>query len=207
MFTKTSLNKIKKADLVQMYLDLQAKDYDEKMDKTLEKCCNKAVDEVIEGLKKQIEDLEDNLEEAFDQGWETGKSDTHDEIDLAVSAHVKRIEDLEDEMQKMSSMAYANGLDINPTEEDLGWLGLADEEEYEKKENDTIKEVMNDIINQVEEKEIKKEKLELKRKATMYQFMSEYMEKADCMGEYFDYIREYYPDERKAAGVLSDEED
>lgn len=132
-----------------MYLDLQAKDYDEKMDKTLEKCCNKAVDEVIEGLKQQIEDLEENLEEAFDKGWETGKSDTHDEIDLAVSAHVKRIEDLEDEIQKMSSMAYANGLDINPTDEDLGWLGLADEQEYEKKEADSIKEVMNDIINQV----------------------------------------------------------
>jgi hypothetical protein len=99
MFTKTALNKIKKADLVQMYLDLQAKDYDEKMEQTLEKCCNNAIDDVIEGLKKQIEDLEDNLEEAFDKGWETGKSDTHDEIDLAVSAHVKEIEELKEEAE------------------------------------------------------------------------------------------------------------
>jgi hypothetical protein len=38
----------------------------------------------------------------------------------------------------------------------------------------------------------------------MYQFMSEYMEKAGCMGEYFDYIRENYPDKQEEAGVLSD---
>jgi len=45
-----------------MYLDLQAKDYDEKMEQTLEKCCNKAVDDVIEGLKQQIEDLKKEIE-------------------------------------------------------------------------------------------------------------------------------------------------
>ena len=167
MFTKTALNKIKKADLVQMYLDLQAKDYYEKMEETLEKCCNNAIEEVVKSMKDVIEEvkaenekLKEDLEEAFDKGWEAGKSDTHDEIDLAVSAHVKRIEELEDEKQKMSSMAYANGLDINPTDEDLEWMGRADEEEYEKKEDDTIKEVMNDIINQVEEKESEKEEKE-----------------------------------------------
>ena len=45
---------------------------------------------------------------------------------------------------------------------------------------------------------------DLQRRATMYQFMSEYMEKAGCMGEYFDYIRENYPDKQEDAGVLSD---
>jgi len=104
MFTKNSLNKIKKADLVQMYLDLQAKDYDEKMEQTLEKCCNKAVDDVIEGLKQQIEDLEENLEEAFDKGWETGKSDTHDEIDLAVAAHICEIEALKKEIKILTGV-------------------------------------------------------------------------------------------------------
>jgi len=52
----------------------------------------------------------------------------------------KQIEDLQDERYKMCGIANANGLDINPTDEDLGWMGLADEEEYEKKEDDTIKE-------------------------------------------------------------------
>ena len=50
---------------------------------------------------------------------------------------------------------------------------------------------------------LKKEKAATnQRRATMYQFMSEYMEKAGCMGEYFDYIRENYPDKQKEAGVL-----
>jgi chromosome segregation ATPase len=57
MFTKTSLNKIKKADLVQMYLDLQAKDYDEKMEETLEKCCNNAIEEVVKSMKDVIEEV------------------------------------------------------------------------------------------------------------------------------------------------------
>jgi len=57
MFTKTSLNKIKKADLVQMYLDLQAKDYDEKMEQTLEKCCNNAIEEVVKSMKDVIEEV------------------------------------------------------------------------------------------------------------------------------------------------------
>jgi len=106
MFTKTALNKIKKADLVQMYLDLQAQDYNEKMEQTLEKCCNNAIkeavnaiEEVVEELKKENENLKEEIEEAFDKGWEAGKSDTHDEIDLAVSAHVREIEELKEEAE------------------------------------------------------------------------------------------------------------
>ena len=56
-----------------------------------------------------------------------------------------------------------------------------------------------------EEKEkLKEEAATNQRRSTMYRFMSEYMEEADCMGGYFDYIRENYPDKQKEAGVLSD---
>jgi len=180
MFTKTSLNKIKKADLVQMYLDLQAKDYDEKMEQTLEKCCNNAIEEAVKSMKDVIEEvkaenekLKKEIKEYEYESNESGvkekklyeqafaiqaerdrlKKENESQKVLIVNETIekeklqteveklkKQIEDLQDEKQKMSSMAYANGLDINPTDEDLGWMGLADEEEYEKKEDDTIKE-------------------------------------------------------------------
>jgi hypothetical protein len=56
---------------------------------------------------------------------------------------------------------------------------------------------------------LKKEIEELKEKATMYEYMSEYMEKAEEFTPYFDYIREYHPDKFIEAGgiVDSDEED
>ena len=56
---------------------------------------------------------------------------------------------------------------------------------------------------------LKEENETLQRRATMYEYMSEFMEKSDTFSAYFDYIREYYPDERKEAGdlVSSDEED
>ena len=57
MYTKTALKKIKKDDLVQMYLDLQAKNYDDKMEEVLEKCCNNAIDETVKELKDQNEKL------------------------------------------------------------------------------------------------------------------------------------------------------
>ena len=57
-------------------------------------------------------------------------------------------------------------------------------------------------------KKLKEENETLQRRATIYGFMSEFMEKSDTFSDYFDYIREYYPDERKEAGdlVSSDEE-
>ena len=65
-----------------------------------------------------------------------------------------------------------------------------------------------------ENKELKEENKKLKeeggtnqRRATIYEYMSEFMEKSDSYGAYFDYIREYYPDEREAAAVPSDEEE
>ena len=51
-------------------------------------------------------------------------------------------------------------------------------------------------------KKLKEENETLQRRATMYEYMSEFMEKSDTFSAYFDYIREYYPDERKEAGDL-----
>lgn len=59
MYNKTALKKIKKDDLVQMYLDLQAKNYDNKMEKILEKCCNNAINETVEELQKENEKLKE----------------------------------------------------------------------------------------------------------------------------------------------------
>jgi len=62
MYNKTALKKIKKDDLIQMYLDLQAKNYDDKMEEVLEKCCNNAIDETVKELKKENEILEEELQ-------------------------------------------------------------------------------------------------------------------------------------------------
>jgi len=63
MYTKTALKKIKKDDLVQMYLDLQAKNYDDKMEEVLEKCCNNAINETVEELQKENEKLKEEINE------------------------------------------------------------------------------------------------------------------------------------------------
>tara|TARA_R110002050_G_scaffold128442_4_gene249663 strand:- start:11189 stop:11836 length:648 start_codon:yes stop_codon:yes gene_type:complete len=63
MYNKTALKKIKKDDLVQMYLDLQAKNYDDKMEEVLEKCCNNAIDETVKELQKENEKLEEEIKE------------------------------------------------------------------------------------------------------------------------------------------------
>ncbi len=79
-----------------------------------------------------------------------------------------------------------------------------------ERQRDTIAEVRSARDRAMSEnKKLKEEAATNQRRATIYQFMSEYMEKADCMGDYFDYIREYYPDQRTAAGdlVSSDEEE
>jgi len=60
-----------------------------------------------------------------------------------------------------------------------------------------------------EKKKLKEENETLQTKATIYEFMNEFMEKADLYGDYWDFVREYYPDERKKAGEImsSDEEE
>jgi FtsZ-binding cell division protein ZapB len=84
MYNKTALKKIKKDDLVQMYLDLQAKNYDDKMEEVIEKCCNNAIDETVEELQKENEKLREELDtwhEALDEPV-GGLEDLQSEINL-----------------------------------------------------------------------------------------------------------------------------
>jgi len=62
LYTKTALKKIKKDDLVEMFLDLQAKKVDHMMDEVVEKCCTDAVEEVVEGMKSVIEEVKEENE-------------------------------------------------------------------------------------------------------------------------------------------------
>jgi hypothetical protein len=99
---------------------------------------------------------------------------------------------------------------LTTTEDDLGISldcgELTCEGCFEEGKSKSIKEENKKLKE--ENKKLKEEAATNQRRATIYQFMSEYMEKADLFGEYYDYIREYYPDERTAAGdlVSSDEE-
>lgn len=62
LYTKTALKKIKKDELIEMFLDLQAKKVDHMMDEVVEKCCTGAVQEVVEGLKKELEAAEHTIQ-------------------------------------------------------------------------------------------------------------------------------------------------
>jgi len=66
LYTKTALKKIKKDELVQMFLDLQAQKVDNMMDEVVEKCCNNAIEEVVEGLKEENEKLKSLINEYKD---------------------------------------------------------------------------------------------------------------------------------------------
>ena len=57
-YTKTALKKIKKDELIQMFLDLQAEKVNDSMDEVVEKCCNNAIEEVIEELKAEVSEWE-----------------------------------------------------------------------------------------------------------------------------------------------------
>jgi predicted transcriptional regulator len=65
LYTKTALKKIKKDELVQMFLDLQAQKVDHMMDEVVEKCCTNAIEEVVEDLKEENEKLKEQAEDAF----------------------------------------------------------------------------------------------------------------------------------------------
>jgi len=66
LYTKTALKKIKKDELVQMFLDLQAQKVDNMMDEVVEKCCNNAIEEVVEDLKAENEKLKSLINEYKD---------------------------------------------------------------------------------------------------------------------------------------------
>jgi len=63
IYNKTALKKVKKDDLIQMFLDLQAQKINDSMDEVVEKCCTNAIEEVVEGLKAENEKLKEELDD------------------------------------------------------------------------------------------------------------------------------------------------
>jgi len=143
--------------------------------KKWKKYCGKAEDR----LDKQMK-LNEDLQEEIKKLKEVKYPVTFQKTYKIQQEQIKELKQFKSEV--IEAMKYDDDLD----DEDI-IKGIRDMEE--------------DIVG---ESELKEEAATNQRRATMYQFMSEYMEEADCMGEYFDYIRENYPEEQKAAGVLSD---
>ena len=76
IYNKTALKKVKKDELIQMFLDLQAQRINDSMDEAVEKCCNNAIEEVVEGLKKENKRLKKGSEattEKNSQLWSENK--------------------------------------------------------------------------------------------------------------------------------------
>jgi len=62
IYNKTALKKVKKDELIQMFLDLQAQRINDSMDEAVEKCCTNAIEEVVENLKKENMKLKEENE-------------------------------------------------------------------------------------------------------------------------------------------------
>lgn len=178
MYNKTTLKKIKKDELVQMYLDLQAKNYDEKMEEVLDKCCTNAINETVEELKKENESLKEELGEmtgsAEDNEYDLNslRDDLKNLDDFTEEENITEyddvvpfIQDLKKEIKKLKkeneSLKEERDEQMEKNE-DLRWwvkkiLSKMAAAAYRKQKGkeDPIKDVMNDIINQVEEKEWK----------------------------------------------------
>ena len=56
-YNKTALKKVKKDELIKMFLDLQADKINDSLDEAVEKCCTNAIEEVVEDLKAENEIL------------------------------------------------------------------------------------------------------------------------------------------------------
>jgi len=68
IYNKTTLKKVKKDELIQMFLDLQAQKINDSMDEAVEKCCNNAIEGVVEDLKAENQKLK-NERDDFEVQW------------------------------------------------------------------------------------------------------------------------------------------
>ena len=96
LYSKTSLKKIKKDDLIQMFLDLQAQKVNDSMDQAVEKCCNNAIEEVIEDLKAENEKLKKQKD-----GWVQRSKKVRESYDECVYKKVEIIKELREENEKL----------------------------------------------------------------------------------------------------------
>lgn len=160
----------------------------------------------IEGLKKKVKELEDRdfylIQTKIDEGIEMERA----QFELSEAVLEQKIEKLEREIES-SEKHWKDMAEKYEGEGDWRWAEVesyierqVEKQEELKKEKEKLKKAIYHLDNVVVK--------ELQRKATIYEYMAEYLEKTDEFWCYFDYIREYHPDEREAAGdiLTSDEE-
>ena len=96
IYNKTALKKVKKDELIQMFLDLQAQRINDSMDEAVEKCCNNAIEEVVEGLKAENEKLKKQ-----NAGWVKRSQKVRKSNNECVQQKVEIIMKLKEENEKL----------------------------------------------------------------------------------------------------------
>lgn len=127
LYTKNALKKIKKDALIQMFLDLQAQKVNDCMDQVVEKCCNNAIEEVIEDLKAENEKLKE--ENSYLENWN---------IDKLNENYVP----LEDYEKLKENLKLSEDKVCELTHEIYEHYGIQEEIEKLKKENEALKETL-----------------------------------------------------------------
>jgi len=126
MYTKTSLKKIKKDDLVQMFLDLQAKKVDHMMDEGVQYSKG-----ICDELSKQIKSLNKDLEAAEHTRQHSN------------STHQNSYEKLEKENKDLKK-------EIKDTKQNLDyWMRDAFAKDNLKIKNEKLKEYNSDLHNEI----------------------------------------------------------
>tara|TARA_R110000824_G_scaffold192885_1_gene375091 strand:+ start:55 stop:603 length:549 start_codon:yes stop_codon:yes gene_type:complete len=141
MYTKTSLKKIKKDDLVQMFLDQQAKNYDDKMENEKLKWEDDQMENTLaslnfykecnEDLKEEIKKLKEHYEKTMSKEFGWGN---------AIMANMYEQKDIENEKLKEEINEWEEEVSsIQSVSESLEW-DLKKEIEEVKEENQKLKE-------------------------------------------------------------------
>ena len=141
MYNKTTLKKIKKDELVQMYLDLQAKRLDEKMDEALEKCCTNAIDETVEELKDQNERLENLVQKLKEQLKKGGQAHMKDKKAYDINLKIRESE--LDAMKEVIDKLKEKDKEWTELMKDAMSSGLTGKVEKLTEENESLKEEIN----------------------------------------------------------------
>jgi len=127
LYTKTALKKIKKDELVQMFLDLQAQKVDNMMDEVVEKCCNNAIEEVVEGLKEENEKLKSLINEYKDSSC-IHKDVKPQEIKESFEDYEDQLEKYIEENEKLKkNLKFSEDKVCELTHENIEHYGIQDD--------------------------------------------------------------------------------
>jgi len=127
LYTKTALKKIKKDELVQMFLDLQAQKVDNMMDEVVEKCCNNAIEEVVEGLKAENEKLKSLINEYKDSSC-IHKDVKPQEIKESFEDYEDQLEKYIEENEKLKkNLKFSEDKVCELTHENIEHYGIQDD--------------------------------------------------------------------------------